>query len=232
MLACFGFGTSQHKKRIYPFTSFIVKVDENLIWESTMMKILKKTKLEISGFKVCGEGMFQISGMLDPKHLLKVLWKTDRTAHLVGLQSRGCSENLYMSDFENRQKQYIKDYNQYIKDYNQDLKDREIHALYLDLARRYGQCYGYNYGQGYGQHYGYNYGNPYVRTYGHRQDLNYLLKDLAEIQALYLDYYQRYAGGYGQGYGYNYGQSYGQDYGYNYGNPYVRNYGHPQYLHA
>ncbi|KAK1370822.1 HSP20-like chaperones superfamily protein [Heracleum sosnowskyi] len=40
------------------------------------------------------------------------------------------------------------------------------------------------------------------------------------MQALYLDSYQRYAGGYGQGYSYNYG------------NPYVRNYGHPQYLHA
>lgn len=102
---------------------------------------------------MCGEGMFQISGSLDPKILLKVLGKTDKTAHLVGLQSGGCSQNLYMHDFERRQK------------FKQDIKDGvEMQAYYLDIYQRYG-------GGGYGQGYDYNYGNPYGRNYGNPQYL-------------------------------------------------------------
>ncbi|XP_074355182.1 uncharacterized protein LOC141693893 [Apium graveolens] len=149
MLACFGFGKSKEKP-VSSFTSFVVKVDPTVVWESTMAKILKKTKLEISSLKMYGEGMFQVSGKLDPKILLKVLGKTDKTAFLVGLQSGGCSQNLYMPEFEQRQR------------YKQCLKDgAEMQAYYNDFYQGYGQSY-----------YVYNNGNGYVRNYGHPQYLH------------------------------------------------------------
>ncbi|KAL8096535.1 hypothetical protein AgCh_037481 [Apium graveolens] len=146
MLACFGFDKSTEKP-VYPFTSFIVKVDSTVVGESTMAKILKKTKLEISSLKLYGEGMFQVSGKLDPKILLKVLGKTDKTAELVGLQSGGCSQNLYMPEFEQHQR-----YKQCLID------DVEMQAYYNDFYQRYEQSY-----------HVYNNGNGYVRNYGHPQ---------------------------------------------------------------
>ncbi|KAK1382890.1 hypothetical protein POM88_020625 [Heracleum sosnowskyi] len=150
MLACFGFGKCQEKP-LPPFTSFLIKVDLNVAWESTVAKILKKTKLEMSNLKMYGEGVFQISGALDPEKLLKVLKKTGKKASLVTIKSGGCSENLHMKEFEKRQ-----GYKGKLKNYI------EMQTLYNDFYQKYVGGFGYGYGYGYGQdNYDY-YGNGYV----------------------------------------------------------------------
>lgn len=116
---------------------------------------------EMSNFKMYGEGIFQISGALDPKKLLKILGKTGKKAILVGMKSGGCSENLHMKEFEKRQ------------GYKGDIKNYiEMQTLYNDLYQKHVSGYGYGYGYGYGQdNYGYN-RNGYVGNYVNPQHLH------------------------------------------------------------
>ncbi|KAK1357681.1 RING-type E3 ubiquitin transferase [Heracleum sosnowskyi] len=102
MLACFGFGRSQPR---YPFTSFVVKVDPSRAGESSVAEFLKQTNLEISSIQMHGDGVsFQISGPLNPKLLIKVLQKTDKTPNIVSLQVGGYFRNLHLPEFEQRQR--------------------------------------------------------------------------------------------------------------------------------
>lgn len=96
----------------------------------------------MSNFKMYDGGVFQISGELDPKKLLKVLGKS-KSVSLVTIKSGGCSENLYMKEFEKRQ------------GYKGDIKNYiEMQTLYNDFLQK---CY-------YGQD-NYYYGNGFARNY-------------------------------------------------------------------